>query len=135
MFHPQTDIFPKDKELVLRVQTMPNDTNIHGDVFGGWIMSQSDLAGAIPACQLAQGRVSTIAVNNFVFKQPIFVGDLVYFYAKVSKTGNTSITVDVEVFAQRQRFKDIIKVTEATFVYVAIDENRKPRPVNPPQEE
>ena len=71
-----------------------------------------------------------VAVNNFVFKEPIFIGDLVSFYAKITKIGNTSITVDVEVFAKRKRFKDVVKVTEATLVYVAIDEDRKPRPVS-----
>ncbi len=120
----------QDKELVLQVMPMPSDTNIHGDIFGGWIMSQVDIAGAVAACQLAQGRVSTVAVNNFVFKEPIFIGDLVSFYAKITKIGNTSITVDVEVFAKRKRFKDVVKVTEATLVYVAIDEDRKPRPVS-----
>ncbi len=119
----------KDKELVLKVMPMPADTNIHGDVFGGWIMAQVDIAGAIPASQLSEGRVSTVAVNNFVFKEPIYVGDLVSFYAKIVKIGNTSITVEVEVFAQRKRYQDTIKVTEATLTYVAIGEDRKPRVV------
>lgn len=92
-------------------------------------MSQVDIAGSIPACLLAKGRVSTVAVNNFVFKQPIYIGDLVSFYATVTKVGNTSITVDVEVIALRNRFGDQVKVTEATLVYVAIDEDGKPRPV------
>lgn len=119
-----------DKELILQVVPMPTDTNFHGDVFGGWIMSQADVAGSIPASRLAQGRVSTVAVNNFIFKEPLYVGDLVSFYAKVDKVGNTSVTVNVEVWAQRQRFtKEYVKITEATFVYVAIDENHKPRPV------
>ena len=117
----------KEKELVLKVMPMPSDTNIHGDIFGGWIMSQVDIAGAIPAAQLCKGRVSTVAVNNFVFKKPIYIGDLVSFYAKVIKIGNTSITVEVEVWAQRQRYQDTIKVTEATLTYVAIDEDRHPR--------
>lgn len=117
----------KEKALVLRVMPMPADTNIHGDVFGGWIMAQVDVAGAIPASQLSEGRVSTVAVNNFVFKEPIYVGDLVSFYAKVVKIGNTSITVEVEVWAQRKRYQDTIKVTEATLTYVAIGEDRKPR--------
>lgn len=115
---------------VLKVTPMPSDTNFHGDVFGGWIMSQVDIAGSIPACQKAEGRVSTVAVTNFVFKEPLYVGDLVSFYAEIIKTGTTSITVNVEVYAQRKRFtKDIVKVTEATLVYVALDENGKPRPV------
>jgi len=93
-------------------------------------MSNVDIAGAIPACQLAKGRVSTVAVNSFVFKEPVYIGDLVTFYTKVTKVGNTSVTVDVEVYARRHRFADeLIKVTEATLVYVAIDENRRPRPI------
>lgn len=119
----------EEKELVLKVMPMPSDTNIHGDIFGGWIMSQVDIAGAILASQLSMGRVSTVAVNNFVFKQPIYVGDLVSFYAKIIKVGNTSITVEVEVFAQRKRYEHTIKVTEATLTYVALDDNGKPRPV------
>ena len=121
----------EEKELVLRVMPMPSDTNIHGDIFGGWIMSQVDIAGAILASQLSMGRVSTVAVNNFVFKQPIYVGDLVSFYAKIIKVGNTSITVEVEVFAQRKRYEHTIKVTEATLTYVALDDNGKSRPVQP----
>ena len=93
-------------------------------------MSQIDIAGSVPASQIAKGRVSTIAVTSLVFKQPVFVGDLVTFYTTVTKIGNTSITVDVEVFARRHRYADeVIKVTEATLVYVSIDENRKPRPI------
>jgi acyl-CoA thioesterase YciA len=119
----------EEKELVLKVMPMPSDTNLHGDIFGGWIMSQVDIAGAILASQLSIGRVSTVAVNNFVFKQPIYVGDLVSFYAKIIKIGNTSVTVDVEVWAQRKRYENTIKVTEATLTYVALDDNGKPRPV------
>jgi acyl-CoA thioesterase YciA len=120
----------QEKELALRIMPMPADANIHGDVFGGWIMAQVDIAGSIPASQLAKGRVSTVAVTTFLFKEPVYIGDLVTFYTKVTKVGNTSITVDVEVYAQRKRFNETVKVTEATLVYVAIDENRKPRPVN-----
>jgi len=127
----QEKIMNEEKELVLRVMPMPSDTNIHGDIFGGWIMSQVDIAGAILASQLSMGRVSTVAVNNFVFKQPIYVGDLVSFYAKIIKVGNTSITVEVEVFAQRKRYEHTIKVTEATLTYVALDDNGKSRPVQP----
>lgn len=118
------------KNLALQVMAMPTDTNPSGDIFGGWIMSQIDIAGSVPASQVAKGRVSTIAVTSLVFKQPVFVGDLVSFYTTVTKIGNTSITVDVEVFARRHRYADeVIKVTEATLVYVSIDENRKPRPI------
>jgi acyl-CoA thioesterase YciA len=116
----------------IRVMPMPSDANIHGDVFGGWIMAQADIAGAIPAARRANGRVATIAVNSFLFKQPVFVGDLLSIYAEVVKVGNTSITVSVEVYAERNRLQaDTVKVTEATFVYVATDEHRKPRNIPP----
>jgi acyl-CoA thioesterase YciA len=112
----------------LRVMPMPSDANIHGDVFGGWIMAQVDIAGALPAVRRANGRVGTVAVNSFVFKQPVFVGDLLSFYAKIVKTGRTSITVNVEVYAERNRLQaDTVKVTEATLTYVATDEDRRPR--------
>ncbi len=112
----------------LRVMPMPSDANIHGDVFGGWIMAQVDIAGALPAVRRANGRVGTVAVNSFVFKQPVFVGDLLSFYAKIVKTGRTSITVNVEVYAERNRLQaDIVKVTEATLTYVATGEDRRPR--------
>ncbi len=112
----------------LRVMPMPSDANIHGDVFGGWIMAQVDVAGAIPATRRTNGRVATIAVNSFVFKHPVFVGDLLSFYADVVKVGRTSITIYVEVYAERNRMEaDIVKVTEATLTYVATDEDRKPR--------
>ena len=123
---------PSDREPVLRVVPMPADANPTGDIFGGWIMSQVDIAGSIPALRVAQGRVATVAVNSFVFRQPVLIGDLVSFYAKVVKVGRTSVTVDVEVFAQRGVPKEVtVKVTEATLTYVAVDQNRKPRPVAP----
>ncbi|MFZ6674526.1 acyl-CoA thioesterase [Undibacterium sp. Rencai35W] len=116
----------------LRVMPMPADANVHGDVFGGWIMAQVDIAGAIPAARRANGRVATIAVNSFLFKQPVFVGDLLSFYAEVVKVGNTSITVSVEVYAERNRLQaSTVKVTEATLTYVATGEDRKPRPIPP----
>ena len=121
---------PIDKDPTLRVVPMPSDANYSGDIFGGWIMSQVDIAGSIPAAQLAKGRIVTIAVNSFLFKQPVMIGDLVSFYADVAKVGKTSITVDVEVFAQRRSLHEIVKVTEATLTYVAVDENRKPRVIN-----
>ena len=121
-----------DRVPVLRVMPMPADANIHGDVFGGWIMSQVDIAGAIPAARRANGRVATIAVTSFLFKNPVFVGDLLSFYAQVLKTGTTSITVEVEVWAERMRLQtEVVKVTEATLVYVATGEDRKPRPLPP----
>lgn len=116
----------------LRVMPMPADANVHGDVFGGWIMAQVDIAGALPAVRRANGRVATIAVNSFLFKNPVFVGDLLSFYAKIVKVGNTSVTVNVEVFAERNRLQaEVVKVTEATLTYVATDENRKPRQLPP----
>jgi acyl-CoA thioesterase YciA len=128
------DSLPADREPVLRVVPMPADANFAGDIFGGWIMSQVDIAGSIPAIRMARGRVATIAVNSFVFKKPVYVGDLVSFYGKVVKVGRTSITVDVEVFAQRRPLGDeCVKVTEATLTYVAVDEERRPRVVLQPQ--
>jgi acyl-CoA thioesterase YciA len=120
-----------DEQPVLRIVPMPADTNAHGTIFGGWVMAQVDIAGSIPAWDRAQGPVVTVAVNSFVFKQPVFVGDIVSFYARVLKVGRTSVTVDVEVFAQRGRShrKDIVKVTEAQLTYVAVDEQRQPRKV------
>jgi acyl-CoA thioesterase YciA len=123
---------PTDCEPALRVVPMPADANSTGDIFGGWIMSQVDIAGSIPALRMARGRVATIAVNSFVFKQPVLIGDLVSFYARVVKVGRTSITVDVEVFAQRGVPEEVtVKVTEATLTYVAVDRDRKPRPIVP----
>jgi acyl-CoA thioesterase YciA len=127
---PTTSSLPKDREPTLRVVAMPADSNPSGDIFGGWVMSQVDIAGSIPAIRLAQGRVVTVAVNSFVFKQPILVGDLVSLYAEVVKVGRTSITVGVEVYAQRDRLIDSVKVTEATLTYVAVDKERNPRVVS-----
>jgi len=122
-----------DEQPVLRIVPMPADTNAHGTIFGGWVMSQVDIAGSIPAWQRANGPVVTVAVNSFIFKEPVHVGDVVSFYAKVIRVGTTSITVDVEVYAQRGRSgeKDVVKVTEAQLTYVAVGEHRKPRPVPP----
>jgi len=121
---------PQDKEPTLRVVPLPADASHTGDIFGGWIMSQVDLAGSIPAMRLAKGRVATVAVNSFHFKKPVFVGDLVSFYAEVVKVGRTSITVNVEVYAQRRPEEVVcVKVTEATLTYVAVDDKRRPRVV------
>ena len=125
-----TTKLPEGEQPVLRIVPMPADTNAHGTIFGGWVMAQVDIAGSIPAWARAQGPVVTIAVNSFVFKEAVFVGDLVSFYARVLKVGRTSITVDVEVFAQRRLAKgEAVKVTEAQLTYVAVDERRQPRPV------
>lgn len=111
---------------------MPKDSNASGDVFGGWIMAQVDLAGSVPAVTHARGRVVTVAVNEFVFREPVLVGDLCSFYAKVVKVGKTSMQVYIEVFAQRRlQPDDVSKVTEAYITYVAVDENRNPRSVEP----
>ncbi|MBL0143340.1 MAG: acyl-CoA thioesterase [Betaproteobacteria bacterium] len=122
---------PQGEQPVLRIIPMPADTNAHGTIFGGWVMAQVDLAGSVPAYERAAGPVVTLAVNSFLFKEPVFVGDLVSFYARVVKVGRTSITVDVEVFAQRGRLgrSDAVKVTEAQLTYVAIDSQRHPRPI------
>ncbi|SAK43867.1 thioesterase superfamily protein [Caballeronia fortuita] len=117
-----------EKHVALRVVPQPADANVHGDVFGGWIMAQVDIAGSIPASRRANGRVATVAVNSFLFKHPVFVGDLLSFYADIVKTGNTSVTVAVEVWAQRMSLaEEVVKVTEATLTYVATDRDRRPR--------
>ena len=122
---------PVDIEPTLRLVPMPSDTNAAGDIFGGWIMSQVDIAGSIAAHRHVKGRVVTVAVNEFQFHQPVFVGDLVSCYARVTKTGRTSVTVFVEVYAERQRATgECIKVTEATVIYVAIDSHRQPKVIN-----
>jgi acyl-CoA thioesterase YciA len=112
----------------LRVVPMPADVNQHGDIFGGWIMAQVDIAGGIVAARRARGRVATVAVNAFQFKEPVLVGDVVTFFAAIVRTGRTSITVDVEVFATRNPGEIVnVKVTEATLTYVAVGTDRKPR--------
>ena len=122
-----------NKEPVLRVVPMPHDTNQHGDIFGGWIMSQVDIAGGVVAARHARGRVATVAVNSFTFKQPVLVGDLVTFFAEVTRIGKTSITVDVEVYAQRNpRDQITVKVTEASLTFVAVGPDRRPREIGNP---
>jgi acyl-CoA thioesterase YciA len=121
---------PDGSELVLRVMPMPADVNGNGDIFGGWLMAQVDLAGAVLPARIAKGRIATVAVNQFVFKQPVSVGDLVSFYSRVERIGNTSITVHVSVIAERNPANlQVVKVTEANLTYVAIDNEGKPRPV------
>jgi acyl-CoA thioesterase YciA len=125
---------PGDRELVLRVMPMPADSNANGDIFGGWIMAQVDIAGSILPARLSRGRITTVAVNEFTFKQPVSIGDLLSFYATVTRVGRTSITVHVEVFAERDPENlHVVKVTEANLTYVAIDRDGKPRLVNPAQ--
>jgi len=123
---------PQGKIPQMRVIAMPSDANMHGDVFGGWIMSQVDLAGAVCATRRANGRVVTVAVNSFLFKHPVFVGDLLSIYTEIVRAGTTSITVNVECYAERNQLEtDIVKVTEATLTYVATDDQRRPRPLPP----
>ncbi len=119
-----------DKQPVLRVVPMPADVNQHGDIFGGWIMSQVDIAGGVVAARHARGRVATVAVNSFTFKQPVLIGDVVTFFAEVARLGRTSVTVDVEVYAQRNPDDVVtVRVTEASLTYVAVDATGRPRPV------
>jgi acyl-CoA thioesterase YciA len=119
---------PGDRQLVLRVMPMPADANGNGDIFGGWIMAQVDLAGAVLPARIAKGRIATVAVNQFIFKQPVSIGDLLSFYAHVERIGRTSITVRVEVYAERNPANlHVVKVTEANLTYVAIDMQGQPR--------
>jgi acyl-CoA thioesterase YciA len=121
---------PEGKQPALRVMPMPADANQNGDIFGGWIMAQVDIAGGTLAGRLARGRIATVAVNSFLFKQPVHIGDLLSFYVDLVKIGNTSITVNVEVYAERRPSEPkVVKVTEATLTYVAIDGDGRPRPV------
>ena len=121
---------PHDKELVLKVIPLPADVNANGDIFGGWVMAQVDLAGSVVPARHVNGRMATVAVKEFIFKQPVRVGDILSFYAGITRIGRTSITVQVEVFAERFRAQgEFVKVTEATVTYVAIDDSGKPRPI------
>lgn len=121
---------PDGRELVMRVMPMPADANANGDIFGGWILAQLDLAGAVLPARIARGRIATVAVNEVLFKQPVSVGDLLSFYAKVVRVGNTSVTVHVEVYAERNPADpQVVRVTEAQVTYVAIDRQGRPRPI------
>ncbi len=124
---------PTDEELVLKVIPLPRDCNANGDIFGGWVMAQVDLAGAVIPARYTQGRMATVAVNEFVFKQPVRVGDILSFFSKLVRIGRTSITVKVEVYAEHFRLQgQYTKVTEASLTYVAIDEQGNPREVPKP---
>ncbi len=122
-----------DRQPTLRVVAMPGDVNALGSVFGGWIMAQVDIAASIPAIRHAKGKVATRAVNSFEFREPLFVGDVVSFYADLVRTGKTSLTVDVEVYAERLRqgAHQSIKVTQAQLTFVALDEQGRPRNIEP----
>jgi len=131
--HEEPVSLPADRVPELRVMAMPADTNPAGDVFGGWIMSHVDVAGAIAAHRFSRGRVVTVAVNAFTFHQPVSVGDVVSFYARIARVGNTSLTVDVEVYAERDpAHPQVVRVTEASLTYVALDERGNKRPAAPP---
>ncbi len=119
-------------EPAVRTLAMPADTNPSGDIFGGWVLAQMDLAAGIVAAQRARGRVATVALDGMAFHKPVYVGDLVSCYAKVSRVGRTSITVQVDTFVLRQRTGDEVKVTEGRFTLVAIDDTGRPRPVPAP---
>ncbi len=123
---------PDKEHLAIQVMAMPADTNAAGDIFGGWLMSQVDIAGSIVARRRAQGRIVTVAVDAFQFKQPVFVGDLVSCYAVITRVGKTSISVHVNAYAERHgKSRECIQVTEAELTYVAVDEERHPRRVPP----
>lgn len=132
--HPtETLSLPTDEELVLKVIPMPRDVNANGDIFGGWVMAQVDLAGSVIPARYVEGRMATVAVNEFIFKHPVRVGDILSFFGKLVRIGRTSITVKIEVYAERYRAQGkYIKVTEASLTYVAIDDNGKPRPIPRP---
>ncbi len=125
---------PSSHELVLKVIPMPADSNANGDIFGGWVMAQVDLAGSVLPARYIQGRMATVAVNEFIFKQPVRVGDLLSFFAHVTRIGRTSITVEVEVYAERRfaTLGEYIKVTEAQLTYVAIGTDGRPQPLPTP---
>jgi len=128
-----TGSLPDGSVLVMRVMPLPADVNGNGDVFGGWIMAQVDMAGAVLPSRIAKGRIATVAVNQFIFKQPVSIGDLLSFYAKVERIGRTSITVHVQVYAERNPANlRVVKVTEANLTYVAIDGQGQPRAVPAP---
>jgi acyl-CoA thioesterase YciA len=124
-------IAPEGHDLTLRVVPMPADLNGNGDVFGGWVMAQVDIAGGIAAARRAKGRVATVAVNAFQFKQPVSVGDVLSFFTRIETIGRTSITAHVEVHAVRNPSDPfVVKVTDATLTYVAIDRDGRKRAVD-----
>jgi acyl-CoA thioesterase YciA len=121
---------PDEGDLTIRVMAMPADTNASGDIFGGWLMSQVDIAGSIVARRRAQGRIVTVAVDSFQFRNPVFVGDVISCYASITRIGKTSLTINVRAFAERQgKSHNTHLVTEADLTYVAVDDQRRPRPL------
>ena len=115
--------------LTIRTLAMPADTNPAGDIFGGWVLSQMDIAGSIHAVEAVMGRVATVAVEAMTFIAPVKVGDVLCIYTRVERIGNTSITIAMEAWARRNRLSDRVKVTEGHFVYVALDENGNKRKI------
>jgi acyl-CoA thioesterase YciA len=133
---PSHTALPDDMELVLKVVPMPADVNANGDIFGGWVMAQVDVAGSILPARRVRGRMATVAVNEFIFKQPVRVGDILSFFGRIVRMGRTSITVKVEVYAERYGSQGAYtKVTEAQLTYVAIDPQGRPRPIEPPSDQ
>lgn len=127
-----TPLFLPEGQPILRSMPMPKDENVFGDIFGGWIMAHVDIAGGITAMRRTRGRIATVAVNSFQFKQPVSSGDVVSFYTKVLSVGKTSLTISVEVFAERYAQEPVVvKVTEATLTYVAINDAGNKRDVPP----
>lgn len=120
---------PPTYEPAIRAVPMPADANQNGDIFGGWVLSQMDIAGGQVAARRARGRVATVAITAMSFHQPVLVGDQVSFYGEVAKVGRTSIAVKIEAWVRRGLSEDMIKVTEGLFTYVAIGADRRPRPV------
>ncbi len=116
-------------ELATRTLAMPADANPNGDIFGGWVLAQMDIAGGITAGQLARGRVATVAVDAMTFHLPVYVGDVLCVYADIDRIGRTSMTLHLEAWALRRRQGEKVKVTEGRFTFVALDDNRRPRPV------
>ena len=125
-----SDLVPIGKEAALRTIAMPADANPSGDIFGGWLLSQMDLAGGVAAAQRAQGRVATVAIEAMKFHKPVMVGDEVSCYCTIARTGTTSITIHIESWVRRAQGRERIKVTEGMFTYVALDAGRKPRPID-----
>lgn len=119
---------PDERDLAIRVMATPADTNPSGDIFGGWLMSQVDIAGSLIARRRAQGRIVTVAVDSFQFRNPVFVGDVISCYASITRIGKTSLTINVRAFAERQgKSHHTHLVTEADLTYVAVDDQRRPR--------
>ncbi|TNE38904.1 MAG: acyl-CoA thioesterase [Alphaproteobacteria bacterium] len=117
------------RDPVIRTAPMPSDCNNNGDIFGGWVLSQMDIAGGVTAARRAKGRVATVAVEAMTFHQPIKVGDVVSIYGEIAKVGRTSIHVKLTTIVERKMDAEEIKVTEGTYIFVAIDDFGRPRPV------